>query len=102
MVGINLSSSSKANLYRPKATHVIEIDTEKSMEKGIFFFGNRFTDVLHLYIALVHGKMVLGMGRCLLSVCGSVAENDMGFLAFMIESFVVKNQRLIRCVRGSD
>ena len=55
-----------------------------------------------LYIALVHGKMVLGMGRCLLSVCGSVAENDMDFLAFMIESFVVKNQRLIRSVRGSD
>jgi len=74
--------------------HVIEIDTEKSMEKGIFFFGNRFTDVLHLYIALVHGKMVLGMERCLLSVSGSVAENDMGFLAFMIESSVVKNQRV--------
>ena len=47
MVGINLSSSSKANLYRPKATHVIEIDTEKSMDKGISFFGNRFTDVVY-------------------------------------------------------
>ena len=95
--GINLCTISKASLYHPTATHVIEIDTEKCIEKGIFFFGNLFTDVV-----MVHGKMVSGMEKCLLSVCGSVAENDMGSLGKMIESFVVKNQCLIMFVRGLD
>ena len=45
--GINLSSSSKAHLFRPKTTHVIEIDTKKCVERGIVFIGNRFTDVLY-------------------------------------------------------
>ena len=45
--GINLSLSSKAHLFRPKSTHVIEIDTKMSVEKGIVFFGNRFTDVFY-------------------------------------------------------
>lgn len=45
--GINLSSSSKAHLFRPKSSHVIEIDTKRSVEKGIVFFGNRFTDVFY-------------------------------------------------------
>ena len=45
--GINLSSSSKAHHFRPKSSHVIEIDTKRSVEKGIVFFGNRFTDVFY-------------------------------------------------------
>ena len=47
MGGINLCTISKASLYRPTATHVIEIDTEKCIKKGIFFFGNLFTDVVY-------------------------------------------------------
>ena len=73
MGGINLSSSWKANLYRPKATHVIEIDTEKSMEKGIFFFGNRFTGAWE--IGAWKGKVSL---ECLWISC----RKWYGFLGF--------------------
>ena len=45
--GINLCSSSKAHHFRPKSSHVIEINTKRSVEKGIVFFGNRFTDVFY-------------------------------------------------------
>ena len=45
--GSNICTVSKASLYRPTATHVIEMDTEKYIEKGIFFFGNLFTDVVY-------------------------------------------------------
>ena len=45
--GINLSLSSKAHLFRPKYTHVVELDTKRSVEKGVVFFGNRFTDVFY-------------------------------------------------------
>ena len=42
--GINFGTGE--NVYRPSATHKIEIDAESALGHGICFFGNRFSDVV--------------------------------------------------------
>ena len=37
---------SQTYLYRPTATHKIEVNAETALEHGICFFGNRFSDVV--------------------------------------------------------
>ena len=42
--GINFGTGE--NVYRPTATHKIEVNAETALEHGICFFGNRFSDVV--------------------------------------------------------
>ena len=39
-------NDSQTYLYRPTATHKIEVNAETALEHGICFFGNRFSDVV--------------------------------------------------------
>ena len=42
--GVNLSTGE--NVYRPRATHKIEVNAESALEHGFCFFGNRFSNVV--------------------------------------------------------
>ena len=45
--GINLATQQVADQYRPSASHRIVIRAKECLAKGIFFFGNRFSEVVY-------------------------------------------------------
>ena len=45
--GINLATKQVADQYCPSASHRIVICVKECLAKGIFFFGNRFSDVVY-------------------------------------------------------